>query len=340
MPLISVCVPTYNYGRFLPDCIESVLAQTLSDWELIICDDCSTDNTSDIVQEYAKSDPRIRYFGNAERLGMNGNIKKAAELGKGRYIKMLCSDDWLASDCLEAFVGLMEQNPGVSLATAAEVLSDEEGHPIQVQFLFGEPVSIVPGERMLNRMARGDGFGGHSSFFIRTSAYKAIGGYDGKLVYASDMDVAARLCRIGDYLHTDLPLFYGRVQSTSSSAVNPGKLLDVIDSFEIPDKIFRPRSFPNREWLRYQLLTANLTARYLTNIVLQTMRGQHEYARKLRALLKRYGNFVFGIPLLGLHIPTRIYRRVSGRSKPTSLKPPVNAGTPSALRRLNSQAEI
>jgi hypothetical protein len=234
----------------------------------------------------------------------------------------------------------MEQNPSVSLATAAEVLSDEEGHPIQVQFLFGQPVSILPGERMLNRMARGEGFGGHSSFFIRTSAYKAIGGYDDSLLYASDMDVAARLCRTGDYLHIDRPLFYGRVQSTSSSAVNPGKLLDVIDSFEIPDKVFRPRRFANREWRRYQFLTANLTARYLTNIVLQEIRGQHEYARKLRELLKRNGNFIFGVPLLGIHIPTRIYRRVTGRSKPTSLKPPPNAGTPSALRRFNSEAEI
>src|SRR5438045_4978983 len=84
-PLVSVCVPTYNYARFLPDCIESVLAQTLTGWELIICDDCSTDDSAEVVRRYADRDPRIRYVRNETRLGMNGNIKHATDLGRGRY---------------------------------------------------------------------------------------------------------------------------------------------------------------------------------------------------------------------------------------------------------------
>jgi hypothetical protein len=115
--------------------------------------------------------------------------------------------------------------------------------------------------------------------------------------------------------------------------------LDVVDAFEIPDKIFRPRRFPNREWCRFQLLTGNLTARYLTNVVLQELRGQHEYARNLRVLLRRYGSFVFGVPLILPHVSTRVYRWVSGRREPISVKPPTNAGTPSKSRRLRSQAE-
>lgn len=339
-PFVSVCVPTYNYARFLPDCIESVLAQTVDDWELVICDDCSTDDTYKIVQEYANRDSRIQYFRNEARLGMNGNIKKAAELGRGRYLKMLCSDDWLASDCLKQFCELMERNPHVVLATSAEVLSNEAGEPLRVQFLFGEEIFLSAGEKMLDRMARGEGFGGHSSFFIRTSAYKAISGYDDTLLYAADLDLAARLCRIGDYLHTETPLFYGRVQAASSSTVNPAKLWDVVDYFEIPNKVFRPRRFPNREWRRYQLLTSNLTARYLVNVLLQKMRGQDEYSRNLLLLLREYGNFLFGIPLLGIYIPLRIYRRLAGKNKPAWVRPPDNVGTPSALRRLKSHVEI
>ncbi len=78
MPLVSVCVPTYNYGRFLPDCIESVLEQTLDDWELVLCDDCSTDDTEEVVRSYVERDSRVRYVRNERRLGMNGNLKRTA----------------------------------------------------------------------------------------------------------------------------------------------------------------------------------------------------------------------------------------------------------------------
>ncbi len=339
-PLISVCVPTYNYGPFLHDCIESVQAQTITTWEMIICDDCSTDNTEVIIQDYARTDSRIRYIRNESRLGMNANIKKAADFGRGKYLKILCSDDWMMPNCLEVFLGFMEQNPNVVLATSAEVLSNEIGQPIQVQFLFGQQVSLLDGEQMLDRMAKGEGFGGNSSFFIRSSAYEAVGGYDQRCRYAADYDLAARLCRTGHYLHTDEPLFYGRIQPESSSSQDPKQLLDVVDAFEIPDKIFRPRRFPDREWRRYQLLTANLTARYLTNVILQETRGHHLYASNLRHLLRQYGNFVVGIPLLGAHIPMRIYRRLTGKNNPVSVKPPLNVGTPAALRRLRSRAEI
>ena len=251
-PLVSVCVPTYNYRHFLRDCIESVRAQTLSDWELIICDDCSTDETSALVDSYAAIDSRIRYIRNEQRLGMNRNLKRAAGAGRGQYLKILCADDWLAPKCLEVLSGLLEKHPSVVLCTSAEVNTDLQGTPLQVQFLFGEHVSVIKGERMLDKMANGAGFGGNSSFMLRASAYHEVGGYDGAILYAGDYHLAARLCGIGDYIHTDEPLFYGRNQPDSSSSQDTRKLLDVIDWFEISEKIFRPRQIGNKEWRRYQ----------------------------------------------------------------------------------------
>jgi glycosyltransferase involved in cell wall biosynthesis len=336
-PLVSVCMPTYNYARFIRDCIESVLAQTFTDWELIIFDDCSTDTTGEIVGEYAKADERIRYVKNERRLGMNGNIKRAAEAGTGKYLKMLCSDDWLAPECLQTLVELMEKNPQVVLATPAEIACNEAGNPTHLQFLFGKALSIIPGEKMLDRVARGQGLGGHSSFLIRSAAYKAVGGYDDSLLYAADYDLGARLCRIGDYLHVDIPLLYARIQSTSSSSINPSKLFDVIDWFEIPRKIFRHRRLGDREWRRYQRLTANLTARYLVNTIVEELRGHHTYARNLRRMLWQYGNFLPGIPLLAVHLPVRIYKRLTGKNKPASLLVSDNAETTG--RRINIQGE-
>jgi glycosyltransferase involved in cell wall biosynthesis len=312
MPLVSVCVPSYNYGRFLPDCIESVLDQTHSDWELVITDDCSADSTEEIVNRYAAMDPRIRYQRNAQRLGMNANLKRAAEFARGRYLKMLCADDWIAPRCLEVLCGLMEQHPRVVLATSAEIHTDSAGVPQCVQFLFGRSVSLIRGEVMLDRMAEGLGFGGNSSFLIRRSAYSEAGGYDSTLSYAGDYDLAARLCQIGDYIHTDEPLFYGREHPDASSSVDPGKLLDVHDWFAIPAKVFSPRSVMSRNWCRYNRLTALLTARYLITVTTQFLRGRRVYARGLVHQLRHDGNFLLGLAYLPIHAAGRFYHRARG----------------------------
>jgi glycosyltransferase involved in cell wall biosynthesis len=327
-PLVSVCVPTYNYARFLPNCIESVLQQTLSDWELVITDDASSDETGEIAGRYAAADPRIRYIRNPVRLGMNGNLKRAAESGRGRYLKILCADDWLAPRCLQVLCGLMESHPNAALATSAEIHSDAAGLPLFVQFLFGAPLTVASGEKMLDRMAKGHGFGGNSSFMVRASAYAQSGGFDPDLLYAADYDLAARLCRLGDYLHTDEPLFYGRSHPASSSSVNPAKLWDAKDSFTIPEKVFRPRRFPNCEWRRYHRLTALLTARYLLTASLEFLRGHRSYARGLADVVRRQGNIGFGILYLPGHAIARLYRRTTGSNVPNRSRPEPWMGLP------------
>ena len=328
-PLVSVCVPTYNYGRFLPDCIESVLQQTFSDWELVITDDGSTDSTEEIVNHYAALYPRIRFLRNEQRLGMSPNLKRAAESARGRYLKMLCADDWIAPRCLEVLCGLLERYPGVVLATSAEIHTDALGVPQCVQFLFGEPVSLIRGEVMLDRMAKGLGFGGNSSFLIRRSAYQEVGGYDPRLPYASDYDLAARLCQIGDYIHTDEGLFYGRKHPAASSSVDPGNLLDVQDWFAVPAKVFSPRFFMSKGWRRYQRLTALLTARYLVTVITQWWHGRRTYARGLVEQLRHHGNFPFGLAYLPLHAAGRFYHRITKNKRFLTAPPEPWMGIPS-----------
>ena len=335
-PLISVCVPTYNYARFLPDCIESVISQTFSDWELVITDDCSDDGTAEVVARYAALDSRIRYILNERRLGMHGNMQRAVEAG--RYRKILCADDWIAPRCLEVLFNLMEENPNVVLATCAEIHTDEVGRPLRQQFLFGKPLSIISGGAMLDRMVAGEGYGGNSSFFIRASAFRQTGGFDLSLLYAGDWDLGARLCRIGDYLHTDEPLFYGRTQPASSSSVNPKKLWDVIDYFTVPEKIFRPRKFMNLEWRRYYQNLMRTTARYLVNIPIHYLRGDRQYARNLAKIVWQQGN----LPLGFLYLPVQTLKRAYNYAtcKPSwgrSLPPAPGMGPP--MKREVNRAE-
>jgi glycosyltransferase involved in cell wall biosynthesis len=322
-------VPTYNYARFLPDCIESVLGQSLQNCELIITDDGSSDETEDLIQQYLRLDSRIRYIKNERRLGMNGNLRRAASYARGPLVKMLCADDWLAPNCLEKLKDLLDRHPTAVLASSACIVTDERGQPLELNFLFGHEEAVIRGEKMLTRMAMlGGSFGGHSSFMFRRSSYEQVGGYDDKLLYAADLELGARLCRVGDYVHTDAALFYGRQQPASSSAVNPGRLLDLNDYLEIPRKLFEPRVPLDREWWRYQAFSGLITARYLVNAGMALIRGQKQKSGAIFGLLWTRGNMWMGIPWAIPHFVARCGRRVLGLHKPRSRVPQPGMGLP------------
>ncbi len=108
MELVSIIMPTYNCGRFIAESIQSVLAQTYTNWELIIVDDCSTDNTAEVVASF--EDKRIHYLQNEQNEGAALTRNKALRAAQGRYIAFLDSDDlWLPTK-LERQIAFMEQN--------------------------------------------------------------------------------------------------------------------------------------------------------------------------------------------------------------------------------------
>lgn len=108
--LVSIITPTYNCAHFIAETIHSVLAQTYTYWEMIIVDDCSTDNTEDIVKKFASIDPRIRYLRNYQNMGAASTRNRALREAKGRWIAFLDSDDlWMPSK-LERQISFMKHN--------------------------------------------------------------------------------------------------------------------------------------------------------------------------------------------------------------------------------------
>jgi len=104
-PLVSIVMPTYNCAKYIEESVVSVIKQTYTNWELIIIDDCSTDNTEDIVKRYCEKDNRIKYF----RLDVNSGAAIARNEGikcaKGRYIAFLDSDDlWMEKSLRNKFL--------------------------------------------------------------------------------------------------------------------------------------------------------------------------------------------------------------------------------------------
>ncbi|NLL81836.1 MAG: glycosyltransferase family 2 protein [Tissierellia bacterium] len=124
--LVSIITPTYNCGRFIAETIDSALKQSYTNWEMIIVDDCSTDNTKEVVEEYMKKDNRIKYYILEQNSGAAVSRTRAMELANGKYIAFLDSDDIWTEDKLQKQIDFMEENGYVFTCTAYEQI-DEEG---------------------------------------------------------------------------------------------------------------------------------------------------------------------------------------------------------------------
>jgi glycosyltransferase involved in cell wall biosynthesis len=116
-PLVSVVTPVYNGEKYLHDCIESVLAQTYQNWEYVIVNNCSTDRTLEIAQEYADKNKRISVISNDHFVGMTENHNIAFQLISQRstYCKLVSADDWLYPECIEKLLEVAEHNPTVGI---------------------------------------------------------------------------------------------------------------------------------------------------------------------------------------------------------------------------------
>jgi glycosyltransferase involved in cell wall biosynthesis len=111
-PRVSVCIPTYNGAAFLAETLTSVVAQTNVDFEVVVVDDCSTDESFDIAERFARSDPRVRAIRNAERAGSGAaNAKVYLAHARGAWIKTLNQDDLLAPTCLARMLDASARGP-------------------------------------------------------------------------------------------------------------------------------------------------------------------------------------------------------------------------------------
>ena len=120
LPLVSIVTPAYNEEKYLSKCIESVLAQTYSNWDYTIVNNCSTDRTLAIAQEYAAKDLRIRVTTNDTFIPAIANLNTAFRRisPASKYCKMVLADDWMFPECLERMVAVMEEHPSVGIVGA------------------------------------------------------------------------------------------------------------------------------------------------------------------------------------------------------------------------------
>ncbi|MEI6490570.1 MAG: glycosyltransferase family A protein [bacterium] len=125
-PKVSVLMPAYNAEKYIGEAIESILNQTFTDFEFIIIDDCSTDKTWEIIQEYAEKDKRIVAVKNEENLKISHTLNKGFDLAKGKYIARMDADDWSYPDRLKKQFDFMEANPEIGVSGGTMEVCDEK----------------------------------------------------------------------------------------------------------------------------------------------------------------------------------------------------------------------
>ncbi|MCX9084510.1 MAG: glycosyltransferase [Candidatus Methanoperedens sp.] len=128
---VSIGMPVYNGEKYLTEALDSILAQTFVNFELILSDNASTDRTSDICLEYANKDSRIRYFRNEKNLGGAWNFNRVFELSDGKYFKWAAHDDIISSDFLLKCVEVLDNDPSVILCYSDTIIIDENGKIIE-----------------------------------------------------------------------------------------------------------------------------------------------------------------------------------------------------------------
>ena len=199
-PTVSVLTTAFNREAFLTDAIESVLASSFTDFELIIVDDCSTDNTVELAKSYEAKDKRVKVYVNEKNIGDYPNRNKAASYAKGTYIKYLDSDDTIYPHGLEVMVNAMGQFPEAGFGLASKPDGD---HPF--------PSMILP-ERIY-----WEHFNGYSHFdrapgslIILLSAFKKMNGFSGERM-VGDLEFWLRIARYYPMVKFQFDLYWNRL---------------------------------------------------------------------------------------------------------------------------------
>jgi glycosyltransferase involved in cell wall biosynthesis len=220
-PLVSVGLFVYNGERFLEETLDSILNQTLTDFELIISDNASTDRTGEIAQAYAKRDDRIRYYRNEKNIGAGRNIQRVCELATGKYFKWAAADDLLEPDFLRRCVEILESDPGCVVTQASTKQVDENGTFIKnyvtpVKADSNDPVARFREMLLIN----------HNCYQIfgvmRICALHQIPPQG--IYMSADRVLLARMSLLGRFYEVPEYLFISRRHSQQSSKTRPVRL--------------------------------------------------------------------------------------------------------------------
>ena len=220
---ISIVLPVYNGSEYLAESIESVLAQTYANWELIVVNDCSTDNTLAIASDFANKDARIKVFSNKENLKLPNTLNAGFEHATGGYYTWTSDDNKYKPDALRVMVECLEKNPDTVMVYANYKTIDSNGNVIELAEK-PEPKYMFVGNVV------------GACFLYRSDAAHKVGLYDANLFLAEDYDYWIRLYEVGKVLHIKDDLYCYRIHGKSLTETRKNQVDE--QTYKVLDKHF------------------------------------------------------------------------------------------------------
>jgi glycosyltransferase involved in cell wall biosynthesis len=218
IPLVSVCIPTYGHGRFLPAAIESVLGQSLPDFEVIVSGDGPdhADETASIIRSYG--DERIRFNQLPRHAGVAENRNACLRMAKGRYVAWLDADDLYEPDALACLSGTLDAHSGASFAHGGFQLIDEADFKLRAGSNASERDMVEPSREAFTELAACNDVT-TSTVMVRRSAQERAGDFDASIGRSStDWNMWLRLALLGDVAFLRQPLARYRLHADTISA--------------------------------------------------------------------------------------------------------------------------
>jgi glycosyltransferase involved in cell wall biosynthesis len=215
---VSIILPTYNGAKYIKRAIESVISQSFSNWELLIIDDGSSDNTENIIKEYVKKDSRIIYFKNEVNLGIQKTLNMGLKEATGEYIARIDDDDeWIDKDKLQKQVEFLNNNSDHVLVGTGVIVVDEEGKEL-FRYLLPEFDKEIRSKILSKNCFV------HSSVIFNKNVALSLGGYDESKYtrHVEDYDLWLKLGTIGKL--ANLPIYAVKFTSRDGSISSINKI--------------------------------------------------------------------------------------------------------------------
>lgn len=218
-PKVSVIIPVYNSERFLPECLDSILAQDFRDFEILIADDGSTDNSLEIIKRYAAKDSRIRWWRNPQNLGQTRNHNVCLQEARGEFIKFVHQDDKLLSaSALQKMATALAENPAAALVGSASDVIDDHSRLKERRDFF--KAGVWNGKQIIRASmeAVGNKIGEPSVVMFRKA--QAARGFLNDYKQLWDLEMWYYLLEQGNFVYLAEPLCAFRQHAAQQSLVN------------------------------------------------------------------------------------------------------------------------
>lgn len=200
-PLVSIVLPVYNRQKYLGKAIDSVLKQTYKNWELIIADDASTEETQKFLKTY-QDNPQIKICFNSQNMGLFPNLNRGIRQSQGKYVLLLCSDDFLLPHCIEQHLNVFQVNPSAGLILTPLNVVDSNGNELPSgsayyydQFAPHQSQLLMPHETLPLLLKYASINGNLTGMFFPKDVYVKVGGFRDTWKHAADWEWVYRVAR-------------------------------------------------------------------------------------------------------------------------------------------------